>query len=210
VSDVHHPVFARLYARVSRNEPEEQRAHRARLVDGLRGRVVEVGAGSGANFAHYPTTVTELVAVEPEPYLREQATAAAAAAPVSVTVVDGVAERLPLEDGSVDAAVTSLVLCSVADPAAALAEVRRVLRPGGELRFFEHVLSHRDAIARTQRAVDRLFWPRAFGGCHTARDTPAAITAAGFDLRDQQRLWIGPKAAVPVGTHVTGVAVRPA
>ena len=112
--------------------------HRRRLVAGLSGRVIEVGAGHGANFAHYPAGVTEVVAVEPEPTLRGLAEKAARAAAVRVSVLDGTAEALP-GDGY-DAAVTSLVLCSVPDQATALAEIRRVLRPGGELRFYEHVV----------------------------------------------------------------------
>jgi ubiquinone/menaquinone biosynthesis C-methylase UbiE len=207
-AEVRHPLFARAYALLSRNEPAEVREHRRRLLTGISGRVLELGAGSGANFAHYPAGVTEVVAVEPEPYLREKASAAAASAPVPVTVVEGVADALPVPDASMDAAVASLVLCSVPDQAAALAELRRVLRPGGELRFFEHVLSHSPGIARTQRLVDRTFWPRAFGGCHTARDTPAAIAATGFAITHQERMWVGPKIAVPAGTHVLGTARR--
>jgi SAM-dependent methyltransferase len=207
---VRHPLFARFYALLSRNEPADLRAHRRELTAGLSGRVLELGAGAGANFAHYPPEVTEVVAVEPEPYLRAKAQqAAAAVAEVRVTVVPGVADALPAADASIDAAVACLVLCSVPDQARALAELRRVLRPGGELRFLEHVLSHKPQIARGQHAVDRLFWPRAFGGCHTARDTPAAIAAAGFDIRRQERLWVGPKVALPVGTHVLGTAMRP-
>jgi SAM-dependent methyltransferase len=189
VASVHHPLFARFYAHVlARNEPDELRAFRQELLAGLRGRVVEVGAGSGANFPHYPTEVTEVVAVEPEAYLREQARAAAAGAPVRVTVLDGIADALPLDDGSCDAAVACLVLCSVPDQASALAELRRVLRPGGELRFLEHVRGATPRMAGAQRFVDRTFWPRAFGGCHTARDTVAAIERAGFALERHRDL----------------------
>ena len=99
------------------------------------------------------------MAVEPEPFLRERAEAAAAGAPVAVRVIDGMADRVPLDDASADAAVLSLVLCSVPDQAAALAEVRRILRPGGELRFYEHVRSERPGFARFQQAAD-LLWPR--------------------------------------------------
>jgi hypothetical protein len=81
------------------------------------------------------------------------------------------------------------------------------LRPGGELRFYEHVLSHKPRVARRQRVVDRLFWPRAFGGCHTARDTPAAIAAAGFAIERQRRMGVGPR-FVPAATHVLGSARR--
>src|SRR4051794_916130 len=102
--DVRHPLFARAMTLMSRNEPARVRDHRRELLAGLSGRVLEVGAGTGANFEHYPDTVTEVVAVEPEPYLRAQATAAAAGAPVRVTVRDGVADSLPVEDGEIDAA----------------------------------------------------------------------------------------------------------
>lgn len=208
---VDHPLFARLYSRLAAREPAQVRDHRRRLLAGLSGRVVEIGAGSGANFAHYPPGVTEVVAVEPEPFLRREAAEAARAASVPVTLLDATAERLPLADGAVDVGVACLMLCSVDDQASVLAELRRVIRPGGELRYYEHVLGRRPAVARVQRAVDRLFWPRAFGNCHTARDTPAAIAAAGFAVQDQERLWAPPcRLAVPVGPHVIGVARRTA
>jgi len=208
-SDVHHPVFARLWSLMSRHEPAEIRQHRDELLAGLSGRVIEVGAGAGSNFAHYPPAVAEVVAVEPEPYLRERARAAAAGAAVRIEVCDGVADRLPVEDCSCDAAVACLVLCTVPDQARALAELRRVLRPGGELRFYEHVLSDQRAVALSQRAVDRVFWPRAFGGCHTARDTPAAIAAAGFEIEHERRIWVNPvPIAFPVAVHAIGRARR--
>jgi SAM-dependent methyltransferase len=206
---VRHPLFARLFALLSRHEPPEIQAHRRELLSGLSGRVLELGAGSGANFPFYVAGVTEVLAVEPEPYMREQAITAAARAPVPITVLDGVADRLPVEDEACDAAVSSLVLCSVPDQAAALAELRRVLRPGGELRFYEHVLSQERWTARTQHLVDRVFWPRAFGGCHTARDTPAAIIAAGFEIERERRILVGPMpVVVPAATHVLGSASR--
>lgn len=209
-SAVHHPVFARLWSLMSRHEPAEIRRHRDELLAGLTGRVIEVGAGAGSNFAHYPATVEEVVAVEPEPYLRERARAAAAArADVRIEVLDGVADHLPVEDASFDAAVACLVLCTVPDQAHALAELRGVLRPGGELLFYEHVLSDQPALALSQRVVDRVFWPRAFGGCHTARDTPAAIEAAGFEVEHQRRMWVNPvPIAFPVATHAIGRARR--
>ena len=203
---VHHPLFARFYTHVlARNEPAQMRAHRDDLLAGLSGRVVEVGAGSGANFLQYPAGVEEVVAVEPESYLREQAAAAAVGAAVRVTVLDGVADALPLEDASCDAAVACLVLCSVPDQASALAELRRVLKPGGELRFYEHVHAHTPWMARAQRIVDRTFWPRAFGGCHTERDTVAAIEAAGFALERHRELRV-PPAFLPVSPQAIGAA----
>ena len=206
---VHHPLFARLWSLMSRREPAEIRRHRDELVGGLSGRVIEVGAGTGSNFGHYPATVEQLVAVEPEPHLRREAQAAAARACIPIEVLDGVAEHLPAGDASFDAAVVSLVLCSVSDQARALAELHRVLRPGGDLRFYEHILSDRPALAFSQRAVDRVFWPRAFGGCHTARDTPGAIAAAGFEVIEQRRMWVNPvPIAFPVGSHAIGRARR--
>lgn len=208
-SAIHHPVFARLYTLMSRREPAEITAHRRELLAGLSGRVLELGAGAGANFTHYPPAVTEVLAVEPEPYMREKALESAARALVKVSVLEGTADDLPAADGSVDAAVACLVLCSVPTQSTALAELRRVLRPEGELRFYEHVLSHRPHVARTQRIADRLLWPRAFGGCHTARDTPAAVSAAGFAIEQQRRIWLAPHPiAIPLATHVLGRAHR--
>src|SRR4051794_28717220 len=172
----HHPLFARCLARsaaiAERNGAD---AVRRRLVEGLAGRVVEIGAGSGIQFRHYPGTVDEVVAIEPEPTLRAMATEAAGRAPVPVRVLHGLAEALPLNDASVDAAVCAGVLCSVDDPAAALRELARVIRPGGELRFYEHVASPRPRAAALQRSLDATgLWRRAMGGCHTARRSDAA------------------------------------
>src|SRR6266545_2017190 len=148
-STVHHPLFARLYERMAPAfEAKGGAAHRDELLASLTGRVVEVGAGTGLNFRHYPTTVTEVVAVEPEPYLRGKAEQAAETASIAVTVLDGVADHLPLDRASCDAGVASLVLCSVRDQAAALAELRRVIKPGGQLRFYEHVRSRSPRFAR--------------------------------------------------------------
>jgi len=206
-----HPVFARLYARV-RPRLDEQGVgeHRRRLVDGLAGQVVEIGAGDGGNFAHYPAGVTSVVAVEPEPYLRAKAERSAAIAPVRVEVVNGTAERLPLADGSVDAAVTSLVLCSVPDQAVALAEAFRVLRPGGELRFYEHVAADAGRLNGVQKILDATIYPPLAGGCHLRRDTAAAITSAGFTITTLDRFNFPPTGPNPAAPHILGRAVRPA
>lgn len=189
---VRHPVFARIYARKSgAAEGKGTAEHRDEMLDGLDGRVVEVGAGNGLNFAHYPPTVTEVIAVEPEPHLRKLAQVAALDAKVPVTVVDGAADSLPLLDQSCDGAVCSLVLCSVADQAEALAEVRRVLRPGGELRFYEHVRADSRPFARVQRIVN-VVHPHVAGGCHITRDTERAITDAGFEITRIRRFRFAP------------------
>jgi ubiquinone/menaquinone biosynthesis C-methylase UbiE len=205
-----HPVFARFYARISPSmDAQGAVEHRRTLLAGLAGRVLEVGAGNGLNFAHYPAAVTEVLAVEPEPYLRGLAEVAAGQAPVPVRVVDGTADTLPAPDASTDAAVASLVLCSVPEQARALAELHRVLRPGGELRFFEHVRADTAGLARVQRLAD-LLWPTLVGGCHTSRDTLAAITAAGFKITSVQRFRF-PESRLPqpAAPHVLGVAHRP-
>ena len=126
-----------------------------------------------------------------------------------VTVVAGVAGRLPAEDASRDVAIVSLVLCSVPDQAAALAEIHRVLRPGGELRFYEHVLSREPGFASYQRIADRTLWPRLAGGCHAARDTAGSIEAAGFTIESCDRFAVMPcRIPMPAAPHILGVARR--
>ena len=206
--EVRHPRFARLYARFA---PMEDRAgadaYRRELVAGLRGRVLEVGAGTGLSFRHYPATVTELLAVEPEPTMREHAAAAAREATVAVRLVDGTADALPAEDASVDAAVVSQVLCSVPEQARALAELRRVLRPGGELRFYEHVVSPHAGVRALQHALDATVWPRMMGGCRLTRATARAMEEAGFAVRDLRHVRVMISPATP---HILGVATAPA
>ncbi|MFI1188254.1 class I SAM-dependent methyltransferase [Streptomyces californicus] len=209
---VHHPVFARFYARfsVAADAKGGIAAYREELLAGLSGRVVEIGAGNGLNFAHYPGAVSEVVALEPERSLRQLAVRAALRADVPVDVVPGAAEAIPMKSEGFDAAVASLVLCTVRDLPRALAEIRRVLRPGGELRFFEHGTAQGRTLAAVQRVADRTVWPALFGGCHTARDPLAAIEAAGFEPVTYRRLRIpetGPR--LPSSPCVLGVARKP-
>ena len=200
--------FAGYLERREQRRPDPvARELRRRLLAGLRGRVLEVGSGDGRSFEHYPDTVTQLLAVEPDPTARAAATERARTAPFTIETVDGVADALPAADRSFDAAVVMGVLCSVPDPAAALMEVRRVLVPGGELRFWEHVRSRNVLFRGAQRAVDALFWTSALGGCRTTRDTEAAIRAAGFEPVELVRGFHSSSlATITSAPYVLGVA----
>lgn len=208
-SRINHPFFARMWKVLSAHEPEYLRQLRRENLAGLSGRVLEVGAGTGSNFVHYPRTVEEVIAVEPEPRLNPIAHRTAATAPVPVTVRDCAIEDL--EPGApFDAVVCSLVLCSVQDQEGVLREVFSMLRPGGELRYLEHVASG-GARGRLQRFADATIWPRLAGNCHTHRDTESAILNAGFAVETSRRDWTLPAwVPVPVSEHVLGRAIRPA
>jgi ubiquinone/menaquinone biosynthesis C-methylase UbiE len=210
MSTVRHPYFARCYARLSLRMEPEVGPHRRRLLAGLRGRVIEIGAGNGLNFGHYPPEVEQVYAVEPEPRLRSLATERAGDVAAAVEVVDGIADQLPADDASFDAAVVSLVLCSVPDQATALAEVRRVLRSGGELRFFEHVRADTSGLRRFQRALDATVYPWLAGGCHLSRDTATAIRRAGFAVESIESLRVPDiRISTPATPHILGAARRP-
>jgi ubiquinone/menaquinone biosynthesis C-methylase UbiE len=209
-TDLPRPRFARTYLRAAKTaERRGATEHRRRLLNALRGTVLEIGAGHGLNFPHYPTDVTEVIAIEPEPTLRARAAEAASAAPVPVRVLAGVADDLPLKDESVDAVIARLVLCSVPDQDRALAELRRVLRPEGELRFYEHVIPRCQPKRLLLQLVDRSgLWPRIAGGCHPARDTTAAIEHAGFHIEANERIMFAASRFEPATPHILGIARR--
>lgn len=209
-TDLARPRFARMYVKAAQGaEKRGATEHRRRLLAGLSGTVVELGAGHGLNFPHYPAAVTEVIAIEPEPTLRAHATAVAQSAPVPIRVFGGVADDLPLADAGVDAAVASLVLCSVPDQDRALAELRRVLRPDGELRFYEHVIPSCQPKRLLLQAADHSgLWPRIAGGCHPARDTTAAIERAGFEIHNSERLMFAAARFEPAIPYILGTARR--
>lgn len=210
-SSFNRPLFSRfLWPRFSAGAMAAgEGEHRQRLLEGLRGRVIEIGAGSGLNFAYYPNEVTNVLAVEPEQNLRELATKQAASAPVPVRVSAGVGDQLPCEDAAFDVAIASLVLCSVPNQPRALAEIRRVLRPGGELRFFEHVRAAHALLAGAQAAATPI-WSRIGGGCHLNRDTESSITAAGFAIETIERFEFAPGVLEKLGgPHILGIARCP-
>jgi ubiquinone/menaquinone biosynthesis C-methylase UbiE len=203
---VNHPLFARFYTRFSAAMEKDLGPSRRRLTAGLTGRVLEVGSGNGMNFRHYPDSVAEVVAVEPEPYLRARAVEAAAEAAAPVNVVNGDATALEFGDDSFDTVIFCLVLCSVADPAAALNEARRVLTPDGTVRFLEHVAAPRPAKAKFQRFLDSSgIWPRIAGGCTCGRDTVTTIARSGFRVEELAGVTVGP-AWGHTNPHVIGHA----
>jgi SAM-dependent methyltransferase len=207
---VDHPFFARIWPAIAAHETEQMRASRRENLAGLAGRVLEVGAGTGTNFAFYPDSVEHVVAIEPELRLVGLARAAAAGAAVPIEVTNRTVESFSADE-PFDAVVCSLVLCSVAEPDSVLQQVLSLLRPGGELRYLEHVAST-GIRGRLQQFVDATtLWPRLAGNCHAHRHTEQSIRAAGFDIdhtRTERTLpaWV----PLPVSEFVLGRARRPA
>lgn len=179
--------------------------HRRRLVEDANGEVLEIGAGTGKNLPLY-RAATRVVALEPDPAMRARAREAARSARVPVEVVEGDAVALPFPDGSFDTVVSSLVLCTVPDPARALAEARRVLRPAGTLRFYEHVRADDPRLARWQDRLERP-WGWIGRGCHPNRDTGAAVAEAGFAVVSLEVFDFHPLPPI-VRPHVLAVAKR--
>jgi ubiquinone/menaquinone biosynthesis C-methylase UbiE len=196
-----HPVFARLWDTIVRLGGEPEQRHRDEMVGGLRGLVLEVGAGTGLNLSRYGPEA-RVVAVEPEPTMARAAADRAMEAEAEVAVLRGAAEDLPFGDATFDAVVVCYVLCSVADPDRAVSELRRALRPGGEIRVYEHVRSAHPGWARVQDVITPV-WRRFGCNCHPNRDTAAILEAAGFEV-DVRRFSFGPPA--PVRPHILGVA----
>lgn len=186
-----HRWFASFWEMMVRFESPAIRRLRDETLSGLRGRVLEVGCGNGANFHRYPPEVSELVGVDPDPFMVERARRRAAQLDRKIEVLEAPAEELPFADASFDAAVSTLVLCSVDDPAKALAEIWRVLKPGGELRFFEHVRYPDGPLGALQDIVTPVW--RWFGaGCHPNRRTAESILEAGFEMVEIRHLRVVP------------------
>jgi SAM-dependent methyltransferase len=206
---VRHPFFARIWPTIAAHETEQMREARRQNLAGLSGRVLEVGAGTGTNFVFYPTSVQQVVAIEPEQRLVGLARDAATAAGVPVEVTNRTVESFSADE-PFDAVVCSLVLCSVVDPGAVLRQIFSLLRPGGELRYLEHVASA-GVRGGIQRFVDAAgIWPTLAGNCHAHRHTEQSIRTAGFDIersRTEHALpsWV----PMPVSEFVLGRARRP-
>jgi ubiquinone/menaquinone biosynthesis C-methylase UbiE len=177
---------------------------RPRCVGAVEGRVLELGFGSGHNLPFYPARVAVLYALEPSDLARRLAARRVAAAGFPVEMLEVGAERVPLADASVDHVVSTWTLCTVADAASALAEVRRVLAPGGRLHFLEHGRSHDPRVARWQDRLTPL-QKRLAGGCHLNRPIDELVRAAGFVLEELEEFEL-PRAPRVAGHMYAGVA----
>ena len=163
---------------------------RAKVVPRAEGRVLELGVGMGLNLAYYdPGKVSAVIGVDPAAELRAAAMAAPRDKRLNVSVEDGDAEALPFDDRSFDTVVCTFTLCSVCTPAAALAEARRVLKPGGRLLYCEHGLAPDPGVAKWQRRIEPI-WKRIAGGCHLTRPISGAIEAAGFKVADMESMYV--------------------
>ncbi|MBI4590045.1 MAG: class I SAM-dependent methyltransferase, partial [Candidatus Rokubacteria bacterium] len=186
-----HPIFAALYDFIQRpGEKKFFRSHRAYLAGRVVGRVLDVGSGTGLNFAHYPPEA-EVVGIEPDPHMLRRAQGRADRIGRRVTLLAEGAEALPFADASFDVAVATLVFCTIPEPDRALAELRRVLRPGGQLRFLEHVRANTPGWGRFQDFLTPV-WKRIGAGCHPNRDVVAVIDRSGFHIEELQRYAFGP------------------
>lgn len=201
-------LFSAMYDRMTKGAEEAGlRETRRQALAAARGRTIDIGAGTGANLGLYPEAVSELVLAEPDPHMLKRLRPKAAEADRGAEVVGAPADRLPFEDSSFDTAVFTLVLCTVPDPAAALAEAARILRPGGQLLFVEHVRADDPGLARWQDRLERP-WHFCGDGCHCNRDTIATIEASSFSVEQVEKGQL-PKAPPIVRPLVHGRALLP-
>ena len=196
-----HPIFARFYRLLERVAARAEETHRRELMSGARGRVLEIGAGTGANLAHYPEGTTPVL-MEPDPHMLRTLRERATSSPRGPRLVRGSADALPFRDGAFDTVIASLVLCSVPDQSRAIGEIRRVLADDGEIRFYEHVRSQDASLARRQDRYERP-WGWFSAGCHPNRDTVQALRDAGLTVGYKGWHMKGGWIAAP---HVLGTA----
>jgi ubiquinone/menaquinone biosynthesis C-methylase UbiE len=199
-------MFAALYDRIMRRgEERTMRERRDELVAKARGRTLEIGAGTGANIPYYPDAVEEVILAEPFEPMRRRLERKLRQSGKAAGTLDASAEAIPLDNESVDTVVSTLVLCTVDFPDRALAEIARVLRPGGQLLFIEHVRSHSPRVARWQDRLETP-WRHFAAGCRCNRDTVASIAAAGLTAEHEDAKWKGvPPIVAPL---IVGRAVK--
>jgi ubiquinone/menaquinone biosynthesis C-methylase UbiE len=177
-----HPIFAAIYDRMT--APAERtimRPVRQDVAGGARGRVLEIGCGTGANFSYYTDAATEVYATEPDPHMLARARARVSESRRAIDLRQATAETLPFAGDFFDTVIATLVLCTVEDPAQALREIVRVLRPGGELRFYEHV-RYEHALGALAQDLATPLWRALFGGCRPNRDTGRLLREAGLSI----------------------------
>ncbi len=204
-----HQWFAAVYDRLmARAERSYMKGVRQEIVGGAGGRILEIGAGTGSSFPYYPDDV-EVVATEPDPFMLRRAERRAREIGRSIELRQAPAEALPFEDGSFDTAVSTLVLCTVTDSAKALSEIMRVLKPEGQLRFYEHV-RYEYAFGALWQDLVTPAWRWFAAGCHPNRDTAGAIRNAGFSIQELD--MTKPLPPIPpmifARPHIKGVATR--
>ena len=204
-----HRWFAAFYERLCNIEEKSPAIQKIRreVVGGAKGRVLEIGAGTGASFPYYGNEVTEVAAIEPDPFMLPKARARAAEIDKPIEVHHAPAEELPFEDDSFDTAISTLVLCSVTNPQKALSEIKRTLKPGGELRVYEHV-RYVNRVGAFVQDVVRPAWSWVGGGCQANRDTAQLILDAGFEFTSLRRFSGAPPIPpmVLVRPRIMGVA----
>ncbi len=206
-----HKWFASIYDRMmASGERSFMREIREEIAGGARGRVLEIGAGTGANFPYYNDHAEEIFAAEPDPYMLQRAKRRAEKVGRPIELRQASAENLPFDDASFDTVVSTLVMCSVGDPLLALSEVRRVLKPSGELRMYEHV-RYEYAFGAFWQDLITPVWRWVGAGCHPNRDIASAVREVGFEF---ERIELTkPHPPIPpmifVRPHIKGVA-RPA
>ncbi len=209
-ADVARPFFARAYAAAApRIESGGLGQLRDELLAGVAGHVLEVGCGNGMNFSHYPASVSTVHAVEPEPHLRELARKAATTSTVEIIVTGGTGSALPAKTESVDAVVLCMVLCSVPHPDDTVAEMRRVLRPGGSVVVLEHRVSRSRSFRVLQKMADATLWPIFMGGCHLGRDPMTLLRDGGFVVDEERTPHYPGGLAGRFEPYVLGRASRP-
>jgi ubiquinone/menaquinone biosynthesis C-methylase UbiE len=201
-------MMAHFYDRMMADYEDWIESRKRDLFRGISGRVIEVGPGTGSNFRHLPATIRWL-GIEPNPYMHERLRQKARAAGIEAQLQTGEAGALPAADASTDYVISTLVFCSVPDLPQALAEIRRVLRPGGRLIFLEHVCAPRGTRLRLLQNLLRPAWQMIGDGCRINRDTGAAIRAAGFHPVELEEFRVPrPPAPAWVSPHIMGQATR--
>lgn len=193
-----------LISKISEDYNRRVDQRKQELFESLSGKVLEIGPGTGANLDYYPEGVA-LIGLEPSPHMQRYLQNKAEETGRKIKIITGVAEDIPLEDESVDSVVSTLVLCSVSDPQIALSEIKRVLKPGGQFLFLEHVAAHENRFLRIIQHLVKPLWKYIADGCRPDRETGAMIREAGFGELQMKRF----KLSLPlVGPHIMGRAVK--